>query len=70
MAPPDAILGISAAFKEDKNEKKVNLSIGAYRDEKGNTFLLRAVEKVEKEMAEERLNKEYLPQGKKVFFFF
>jgi hypothetical protein len=57
MAPPDPILGISAAFKVDKDPKKVNLSIGAYRDEKGNTFLLRAVEKVEKMMANEKLNK-------------
>eukprot|EP01080_Neovahlkampfia_damariscottae_P000327 gene327-6741_t len=69
MAPPDAILGISAAFKEDNHKNKVNLSIGAYRDEEGKTFLLRAVEKVEKQLAEEKLNKEYLPQdGLKEFY--
>ena len=31
MGPPDAILGVSEAFKRDSNPKKINLGVGAYR---------------------------------------
>lgn len=34
MGPPDAILGVTEAFKADKNPNKVNLGVGAYRDDK------------------------------------
>ena len=33
MGPPDAILGITEAYKRDTNPKKVNLGVGAYRDD-------------------------------------
>ncbi len=33
QAPPDAILGISEAFKADTDARKVNLGVGAYRTE-------------------------------------
>lgn len=33
MAPADPILSLSTGFKNDKFEKKVNLGVGAYRDE-------------------------------------
>lgn len=33
MGPPDAILGVSEAFKRDTNPKKMNLGVGAYRDD-------------------------------------
>jgi hypothetical protein len=34
--PPDAILGISEAFKKDTvTDLKMNLGVGAYRDENG-----------------------------------
>ena len=29
--PPDAILGITEAFKKDTNSEKINLGVGAYR---------------------------------------
>ena len=34
MGPPDAILGVTEAFKRDTNPKKMNLGVGAYRDDK------------------------------------
>ena len=34
MGPPDAILGVTEAFKRDNNPKKMNLGVGAYRDDK------------------------------------
>jgi len=35
MAPPDAIFGVTERFKKDSSEKRINLSVGAYRDEHG-----------------------------------
>ncbi len=34
LAPPDPILGVGVAFNADPAENKVNLGIGAYRDDK------------------------------------
>jgi len=33
LAPPDPILGTALAYRADKDAKKINLGIGAYRDE-------------------------------------
>ena len=46
MGPPDAILGVTDAFKRDTNPKKINLGVGAYRDDKGKPFVLPTVKKV------------------------
>ena len=32
LGAADPILGVASAFRADKDPKKVNLSIGAYRD--------------------------------------
>lgn len=45
-APPDPILGLSQAFAADKDQKKVNLGVGAYRDDKGAPYILNCVQKV------------------------
>lgn len=47
MGPPDAILGITEAYKKDTNSKKVNLGAGAYRDDSGKPFVLPSVLKVD-----------------------
>jgi len=62
LAPPDSILGVNAAFKKDTNSQKVNLSIGAYRTEEGQPFVLRAVKLAEDSIVSQNLNKEYIPQ--------
>lgn len=46
MGPPDAILGVTEAFKKDTNPKKINLGVGAYRDDNGKPFVLPSVIKV------------------------
>ena len=46
MGPPDAILGVSEAFKRDSNPKKINLGVGAYRDDAGKPFVLPSVRDV------------------------
>jgi len=59
QGPPDAILGIAQAFGASKAPNKVNVCVGAYRDENGIPWVLPSVK-----AAEEKLlgtNKEYLP---------
>ena len=50
MGPPDPILGVSEAFKKDSNPKKMNLGVGAYRDDQGKPFVLSCVRKVHARM--------------------
>ena len=60
-APPDAILGLTAAFKEDARPEKVNLSVGVYQDATGVTPLLECVRQAELRLAETATTKSYLP---------
>lgn len=46
MGPPDAILGITEAFKADTFPQKINLGVGAYRDDNGKPYVLNCVKKV------------------------
>ena len=46
MGPPDAILGVTEAYKKDSNPKKINLGVGAYRDDQGKPFVLPSVRSV------------------------
>lgn len=46
MGPPDVILGITEAYKKDTHPNKVNLGVGAYRDDEGKPFVLPSVRKV------------------------
>ena len=39
-APPDAILGLTEAFRKASNPDKINLSVGVYQDETGTTPIL------------------------------
>lgn len=59
QGPPDAILGITEAFKKDDNLEKINLGVGAYRDDKGKPYVLDSVKKAEREILDENLDKEY-----------
>ena len=46
LGPPDAILGITEAFKKDTKPEKINLGVGAYRDDSGKPYVLPTVKKV------------------------
>lgn len=61
MGPPDAILGITEAYKADTNPKKINLGVGAYRNDQGKPHVLPSVIKAEEKIAEKNLDHEYLP---------
>ncbi|GMM28400.1 aspartate transaminase [Martiniozyma asiatica (nom. inval.)] len=60
--PPDALFAVKAAYSQDTRETKVDLGIGAYRDNSGKPWILPSVR-----LAEELLqhspdyNHEYLP---------
>ena len=60
MAPPDAILGLTEAFKKDPNPQKINLSVGVYQDSQGKTPILAVVKEAEKRLFAEEANKSYL----------
>ena len=60
-APADSILGLTEAFKKDPNPKKVNLGVGVYKDEEGNTPILECVKKAERILLEQECSKSYLP---------
>ncbi|KAL8380815.1 hypothetical protein RB595_005214 [Gaeumannomyces hyphopodioides] len=59
QGPPDAILGITEAFKADSFDKKINLGVGAYRDDKGKPYVLPSVRQAEEKVVSSRMNKEY-----------
>lgn len=62
MAPPDPILSLTTGFKNDKDPKKVNLGVGAYRDNNGKPYVFPIIKKVEKDFVNEgNLDKEYAP---------
>lgn len=46
VGPPDAILGVTEAYKKDQSPNKMNLGVGAYRDDNGKPYVLNAVKKV------------------------
>jgi len=45
LAPADKILGLNEMFNHDSNPTKVNLGVGAYRDESGKPLVLGSVKK-------------------------
>ena len=62
QAPADPILGLTAGFQADKNPKKCNLGVGAYRDDDGKPYVFPVVRKAEEAIvADKKLYKEYLP---------
>lgn len=61
MAPADPILGLTVAFREDPRADKINLGVGVYKDESGETPVMRSVKKAEKRMVDVEKTKNYLP---------
>lgn len=61
-APKDPILGVTEAFLADPNPDKVNVGVGAYRDDNGNPVVLDCVREAERRIAG-NMNMEYLPMG-------
>ena len=61
---PDPILGLMAAFRADPDTRKVDLGVGVYRDERGETPVLEVVTQVEGEILARQTTKSYVgPAG-------
>ncbi|CAN0073306.1 unnamed protein product [Discosporangium mesarthrocarpum] len=67
--PEDPLLGLNAQFVEDESPSKVNLTVGAFRDEDGLPYPLPVVRKAEQRVANDpAFDHEYLPiDGSKAF---
>jgi aspartate aminotransferase len=61
LAPPDAIFGLSVAFKNDPRPEKVNLGVGVFRTADLTVPILSAVRQAEKILVEAGESKTYLP---------
>ncbi len=58
--PPDAILGIMQMYRADDSPDKVDLSVGVYQDDDGNTPILDCVKQAEKRVYDSEQTKSYV----------
>jgi aspartate aminotransferase len=58
--PPDPILGLMAAFRADNDPRKVDLGVGVYRNDQGDTPVLAAVRKAEQAVLARQGTKSYV----------
>ena len=66
--PADPILGLMLACREDSNPQKVDLGVGVYRDDNGETPILKAVLDAQKRHIETETTKSYIgPPGEPAF---
>lgn len=59
-APPDAILGLTEAFKAEGNPEKINLGVGVYQDAEGKTPVLATVREATRRLSDQLVSG-YLP---------
>ncbi|MFA0085174.1 amino acid aminotransferase [Vibrio sp. 10N.261.51.F12] len=59
-APADPILGLTEEFKKDTRAEKINLGVGIYKNEQGQTPVLATVKKAEAALLENEKTKSYL----------
>lgn len=60
-APPDPVFGLMDLFRQDKRPDKINLTVGAYQNDAGQTPVLASVKTAEKLLLEQEQTKNYLP---------
>ncbi|KAI5452439.1 Aspartate aminotransferase, cytoplasmic [Naganishia albida] len=60
LAPPDSIFALTARYVADTNPKKINLGVGAYRDDNGKPWVLPVVKKASRKLEESDRDHEYL----------
>ncbi|MDN3610256.1 amino acid aminotransferase [Vibrio ostreicida] len=59
-APADPILGLTEEFKNDTRDNKINLGVGIYKNEQGETPVLATVKKAEANLVKNEKTKSYL----------
>ncbi|MBU2232896.1 MAG: aromatic amino acid transaminase [Alphaproteobacteria bacterium] len=66
--PPDPLLSLIGLYKEDGRPSKLDLGVGVYRTEAGDTPIYRAVKNAERRLLEGQSTKAYLgPEGDTAF---
>lgn len=58
--PTDPILGLMTAYDNDTNPNKIDLGVGVYKDEQGNTPVLKCVKKAEQFRLANETSKSYV----------
>ena len=58
--PPDKILALMTAFKNDPRDQKLDLGVGVYKDPNGNTPIMRSIKAAEKKWWEIESSKSYV----------
>lgn len=58
--PTDPILGLMAKFRQDTNPNKIDLGVGVYKTEQGDTPILSCVKKAEKFRLDNETSKSYI----------
>ena len=67
-SPADPILGLLAKYREDTNPNKIDLGVGVYKNEAGETAVLNCVKKAEQHRTDTETSKVYLgPTGSPIF---
>jgi aspartate aminotransferase, mitochondrial len=61
MGPKDPILGVSERYRADVSSHKLNLGVGAYRDDNGKPVVLKSVRAAEVKLLDDKMNHEYAP---------
>ena len=61
-APPNNILGLASSCKADTSPEKIDIIIGAYRDDSGAPVVLPSIREAETRVFNNAMNHEYLPQ--------
>jgi aromatic-amino-acid transaminase len=62
VRPPDPLLKLIKAFRDDPRDGKIDLGIGVYRDENGETPIMAAVKEAERRMLAKQTTKTYVGQ--------
>ncbi|WBO20773.1 amino acid aminotransferase [Sphingomonas abietis] len=66
--PADPLLKIIAAYAADLRSDKIDLGVGVFRDDRGETRVLEAVKRAEQRLLDRQTSKAYLgPDGDKAF---
>jgi len=60
-APPDAILGLTEAFKKDPRPGKINLGVGIYKNAEDKTPVFDSVKQAEQRILAAETTKNYMP---------
>jgi aspartate aminotransferase len=61
VAPPDPVFGLAEMFRSDPNPAKINLTVGAYQTDDGETPILDCVKRAEQALLLKQKTKNYLP---------